>query len=469
MSLGWSEGQLGLNKNGELSFTLLTEQDIFSQVNKQTIQWKGHDPIKLTGQLHGTHWNGERLLLTYSKTIFQSIAGENELKILQKAPPRHIFINLGGDVSAKILPTALLRDYDKGAFHRWVEGEPPIHLPVLDELQKAKTMNPWGSPNMPAIWVPRQEHFEKPVLVIFSPDLQNCQFISEQIPENFKHLGFSESDKGLWLLPEKGYEALLWNGKELITTSLPAPEIADGQWVHLSQWQGQFSHGLLKTKDGIHLKDNQGLTLIGGREKAKRENYERPLWQQTLIYLIMISSFIVILKWRQTIPPSGMPQVIQYSKASLWARGFAFMMDFFILNTPLHIISHLLGLPQIPVETVQSMLMETDPNEQLNTIVALLPIISYNVMLMVTLASIYHTLMEVFFSGSIGKLCFRLEVISSAENGIKPTWKQSIIKALLRSLDFILPIPPSFIFALIHPENKSLGDRLAKLQVVKRQ
>jgi uncharacterized RDD family membrane protein YckC len=186
--------------------------------------------------------------------------------------------------------------------------------------------------------------------------------------------------------------------------------------------------------------------------------------------MIMMSSFLVILRWRETAGDqlSQKNQIIE--KAPLFVRCLAFLMDFFILNTPMHIISSLLDLPQVPVEQLQALLAQTDPTLQIQHLVELSQIMMSNLLIMIILATIYHTLMDVHFSGSIGKQFFRLSVISTKEtDNRKVTYSQALLKSIFRSLDFVLPIPPNLIFAILHKSNLSLADRIAKVQVVRKK
>jgi uncharacterized RDD family membrane protein YckC len=466
----WADGQLGLDPEGKLSFTLLQYQEPYSQHNRQSILWPNAKTLERKGQLHAIHWDQKRLLLAYSKTIFEAKPAE-DLLLIQKAPMGYIYICLGKALDNESTPVALLRESRSGRFYRWSGGtsEPKL-MPILDTFQKSNAMSPWASSQFPAIWIPKQEEVESHTLCLLSPDLVQCQFFSEESVKSFDWLSFSETSEGLWLLPEQGLDGLFWDGHQLTSRQLPKPELADAQWLHLAEYNGTFSHGLLNTKDGIQLKDKTGLHLIGGEKEAKRENYERPLWQQSLIFVVMITSFLVILRWRETAGAQLAQKNQVIEKAPLVARSFAFLMDLFILNTPMVIISNLLEIPQVPGEELLALMSQTDPTLQIQQLLELSQIMISNLLIVVSLATIYHSLMDVYFSGSIGKQFFRLSVISTKDpESTKVTWSQALLKSALRSLDFVVPIPPNLIFAMIHKDNLSLADRVAKVQVVRKK
>lgn len=466
----WAGGRVELYPNGELAFTLLRHQEPFSQLNLQTLQWKGHPALELKGRLHASHWSANTLQLLYSKTLFLSEPGQ-ELKLSQKAPAQTMYITMGGasgNQQELKLHYSLLRNLKDGRFLKHDGTSEPKDLPILNDLSAVDTMTPWASANFPAIWIPKQEHHPKNTLCIFSPDFEQCQFFETEV-ENFELHSFSETPSGLYLLPPSGLEALFWDGQNLSVASLPKPEQEGAIWSHLAEHDGRFSHGLLKGKEGVYLKSANGLELIGGQQQAKRDNYERPLWQQALLFLITMGSFLIILKWRQVSRPNGSQESAQYVPASVFIRCIAFLIDSFILLTPIQILYDVLGLPPIPLDQFQQLSQTENAQAQMQLLLSLSQVTPHLLMVMLGVATVYHVLTEIFFGGSLGKLFFRLEVISTAQGEpSKVSFGQSFVKALLRSLDFILPIPPSLIFAVLHPENKSLADRIAKVQVVKR-
>ena len=144
--------------------------------------------------------------------------------------------------------------------------------------------------------------------------------------------------------------------------------------------------------------------------------------------------------------------------------------DCYLLSFPTHIISNLLDLPQAPPEIVTALFTSTSMTAFVQNYVQLNQIVIGTLILFIILMITYQTVMDVYFSGSIGKLFFRLSVISTKETkDTKVTFKQALLKSVFRSLDYILPIPPNLIFAIINKDNISLADRIAKVQVVRRK
>ena len=78
--------------------------------------------------------------------------------------------------------------------------------------------------------------------------------------------------------------------------------------------------------------------------------------------------------------------------------------------------------------------------------------------------ALYHTVLEIVFGASLGKMFFQLKIVS--EDGSKPTPQQVVVKGGLRFADYFLTIPLGFVSCLLSKKRQSIGDRFAKTIVV---
>ena len=89
-------------------------------------------------------------------------------------------------------------------------------------------------------------------------------------------------------------------------------------------------------------------------------------------------------------------------------------------------------------------------------------------LLWVVLGLAYWTICEQLWGMTIGKRLFSIRVASSEGGAV--TWRQSILRNLLRPVDgfpYFIPYLVGFVVAKTNPEAKRLGDRAGGTQVVR--
>jgi uncharacterized RDD family membrane protein YckC len=451
------EARLELNAQGEPRFFLTQEYSPLLSEPRQSLTWKGLPPLETTGALHASLWDRDQLYLVYPKSIFLAIP-EQTLKLTQKAPSGFTFITMGKAFENKEGYYILLRQQKDGRFFRKMPDGTQLPIGALDIFRQS-AVSPWASVKYPLLYIPQQTEVAESKICIFNPDFENCRFIDPELSE--LPAGICETERGVWFLPQNGIEAKRWDGEQLKHEKLPVIENTL-RWLALAESQPQHFQAILETKEGLTYWNGKTSTNLQGPKVPTVQHQNRPLWQQTLLFGIMVGSFVVILRWRQEAllqrrtPPTSNP-------SPLWRRSCAFAMDFFILQTPTYLIGQALNFPQPPVIDIQMFSLQPI-EQQMEILFQFSEMLANTLAIMMVLAFITNGLMEYFLGASLGKLFFNLRVVSL--NPQKLTVAQVLVRNLLRLLDFILPIPPSFLFILFSKEKRSLADRCASTRVI---
>ncbi|MBF0244761.1 MAG: RDD family protein, partial [Planctomycetes bacterium] len=82
---------------------------------------------------------------------------------------------------------------------------------------------------------------------------------------------------------------------------------------------------------------------------------------------------------------------------------------------------------------------------------------------MITLI-VYMTLMERLFGASMGKMLLRMRVVD--ETGGAPSFRASLLRNLMRWVDYFATLPLGLLSCLFSAERKCFGDRLAGTRVI---
>jgi uncharacterized RDD family membrane protein YckC len=477
---------LGRGASGNLDVLVVQSQSLLSGQTRQSIWWMNGEPINTKGHLLGTWWNGSELTLLYPKTAYFS-RPEQTLQLALKAPRKQQFVALGerlGDRAWHVLS----RDPQTGAFFRQASveasssqqvsvqqasqqvtaqqalGGESSNVAVLAPYEK-KTFYPWSSPRFPAIWFPQQEGLQANILCVFSPDFSQCKFLPLQLEDDHAVIAFSEDPDGLWLLPEGGTMGWKWDGETLKPAEMPTP--AKGQhWLSIAPHPQDWA-GVQDGPEGLQLwKNNQQLELPLLAVAPVPKRSDRPIWLQWILFGVMVTSLIAILNWRREgrLHNNKPVKMEDAQPATVTSRVLAFLIDIFILNTPLTLLSSALNLPEIPAEQLEA-LASGDLSVQVEFLTAISTVLINNVILLVGLSFVYHVIMEKTMGASLGKLFLHLQVVNL--EGTSPKLMALIIRSLIRSLDLILPIPPSLLFAIFSSKNLSLADRGSSTRVIK--
>jgi len=417
---------------------------------------------KSQGQLLSAYSEDGLLEFVFPSTVFK-LNSDQVLQRIQRAEKHQVFV---GKLRAEQQAVWLLKDVKSGEFV-WKTGDPE-HDVMVSELSAWKTdpVLPWTSKS------------GQVALVNLSSKNKNLKFawiklagdkvvVEEHQVEGFKFGAYCEDAQGLWLLPEEGTLAKLWDGQGFSDRALKALPLPHQNWDGLMELGAQTLY-VSRTIKGVDLFLGDTVTKLDADLATSNGAQEQShLAEQLLLFSLLILSFILFIQWRSRFQRQMLEKIpkveLRQRPASIFLRGLAFWMDVYFVSLPLLFISA--HFYEVPLEAFRWQdIVSGHGSEQQNVLAqrmqALMPLM---VVLVVTL-SLYHILMERFFGGSLGKLFFRCQVVSL--DGSPLTWTQCFVRALIRSLDFGLPIPPSFFFILLSPLRQSLGDRMAKTQVV---
>ena len=178
----------------------------------------------------------------------------------------------------------------------------------------------------------------------------------------------------------------------------------------------------------------------------------------------MVSSFVVVLHWRQEAMLQRRVTKQASQMAPIWRRCLAFALDYFILQTPAYLLSKALHFPQPPIIDIEEFALLTTA-QQIDFAYSMIDVVAYTLLIMLIIAYIYHALMEYFMGGSLGKLFFSIRVESTLESKLNA--KQVLVRNLVKILDYLFfPLPPSLFFAAFSKENRSLADRASSTRVI---
>ena len=455
-----TQARLEINPQGEQQFTLLQTRTAVQSEPLLKLTWPNSPSITCTGPMISSYWNGEQLFLLMPKTIFLAPKAQN-LQLNLKAPHNFVFISMAAATGNSGEFNLLMRNTKDGRFVRQLSDGTQQAIPAMEAYRKVEVVLPWASPKHPLLWIPQQLEVDQDMLCVFSPDFENCRFVNPDM--GGLPAGISETQRGVWFLPEKGIQAKLWDGRHLKSEQLPVVEGAQ-TWLSLAESQAEHYQGLLETQTGLAYWNGKTSQSLGDRKSAQVRvlKEDRPLWQQALLFAVMVSSFLVVLHWRQEAKLQRRLPVNASVRAPIWRRSLAFSMDFFILQTPTYLVSKILHLPQPTVDIEVFALQTLD--QKIDVLYDISESMIYTLIIMMVLAFIYNSLMEYFLGGSLGKLFFSIRVESDSE--AKLQWTQIVLRNLLKILDYLLPIPPSLICAAFSKEKRSLADRCSKTRVI---
>lgn len=435
------------------------EQDIHEELNPKFV-------FKSQGKLHGVYLEQNKIRFVFSKSVFE-LSEEKTLKLVHKAPLNTWFI---GPLHQAEKEKWLFKDRVNNDF--FVMDFEEMNRETVTELSPFKdaAILPWISQTGELFLANLQLEETSLPFVRVQWQEKSAKVTFDKL-DNFQLGAFSEDGEGIWMLPDKGTLAMKWNGKIFKPTQLkplPSP---------LERW-----HSRLKLSEDILYvsTDGQNLRLFLGDhevrlddEQAKSE-IEKPdqqsLFQQLTLFFLLILSFILFIQWRtkfqqQMLKKSEQPIILTFRTASILVRGLAFWLDVYFVSLPIIFISsHFYNVELDGLQWVDMLSSQLSPAQQAEMISERLSTLLPMMASLVVSMCFYHALMEKFFGGSLGKLFFRMKVVSL--DGAPLSWKQVILRAVMKSLDFSLTIPPSLFFILLSPLRQSLGDRVAKTQVV---
>jgi uncharacterized RDD family membrane protein YckC len=454
-------------------WSLVVQKQLQGSLQVHVYQQKLHEELnpkfvfKSQGKLHGAYVSGNTLRFVFPKSVFE-LSSENKLELVHKAPLNAWFI---GPLRQGENEKWLFKDHKANEFFVMdLEDKKRGVLPDLSPLKDAAVL-PWISQSGDLFLANLQLEKESLpfALVQWQENLASVRF--DEL-ENFKLGAFSEDREGVWMLPREGTLAMKWNGQIFKPTQLrPLPD-------PFKRW---FSR-LKLSSEVLYISANAEKLefFLGDQQKslddqqAKSDESSKPeqqsLVQQLTLFSLLILSFILFIQWRtrfqqQMLKNSDQKIVMTSRTASILIRGLAFWMDVYFISLPIIFISsHFYNIELDGLQLDEMMSMQLSRSEQAQMIMErinkLLPLMAS---LMVSMC-LYHALMEKFFGGSLGKLFFRMKVVSL--DGSPLSWKQVVLRAIMKSLDFSLTIPPSLFFIILSPLRQSLGDKVAKTQVV---
>lgn len=453
-------------------WSLVIQKQLQGSVQVHVYQQKIDDALnpqftfKSQGKLHGAYISGNTLNFVFPNSVFK-LNSEKQLELVHKAPSNAWFI---GPLRRADREKWLLKDLKTDEF--FVMNMQDQEREVVSELSSLKdaAILPWISRSGDLFLANLQ--FEKKslpfALVQWQEKLAKVTFAEL---DDFQLGAFSEDCEGVWLLPSEGTLAMKWNGQIFKPAQLRPLPTPFKRWYSRLQLPREV---LYVSTDGqkleLFLGDQQ--TSLND-EQAKSESQQgdqQSLFQQLTLFSLLILSFILFIQWRtrfqqQMLKEADQKIVMVYRPASILLRGLAFWMDVYFVSLPIiFIASHFYNVQLDGLQLEEVMSSQLSPIEQTEMIMdrinTLLPLMASLVVAM----CLYHSLMEKYFGGSLGKLFFKMKVVSM--DGSPLSWKQVLLRAIMKSLDFSLTIPPSLFFILLSPLRQSLGDRVAKTQVV---
>lgn len=458
-----SEAMLGRSDAGDVQWVISQNHSPLSGQFAHQLWWLKGEPISSQGKLLGAWWDDSQLVLVYPRSAFRSDQQGRQLII--KAPRDQQLIALGSKVESDQW-LSLLKDKKTGRFLRTKADTETSDLPVLREYED-KVFFPWSSPRFPALWFPAQEGLSHNELCLFSPDFSQCRLLPLHLEPNEGVIAFSEDATGLWLLPKKGVIAWKWDGKELRATEMPPPQ--PGQyWLSIAPKTNSWA-GIQDGPEGMQLwLEDERVELPLQKSVPQSKSPERPLWLQWVFFAIMVTSFIAILNWRRegrVLAQRQKKKTIDNTQtASVTVRSLAFLLDMFILNIPLTLISQGLELPELSTEHLEGLAIGSTVLDE-TFILSLSSVLFYKLVLLLGLSFSYHLILEKKMGASLGKLFFHIQV--QTPTGETPKMKALLTRGCLRGLDLILPIPPSLVFALFSSQKLSLADRVSNTRVLR--
>ncbi len=438
------------------------------QVYKQDLS-KSFSPefqFQRQGLLHGVTYIGDVLHFVFPKSVYKLVS-KDTLKIVGKTFKDHVYV---GGIGSDQLWYWVFKNIKTGECSYLKEGSHDLTLiPELDSWKDAPVL-PWMTKDGRLAILAIRDKGKKLDFSWLELSDRGVAVKHSKL-EDFSFGAFAEDDQGFWLLPSEGTAALFWNNGVFEPKSLlPLPE-PHKRWLAKSHFGYEDLYVGLKGRDVILYKGDEPITLEKEPLKEGVDAVAKPkqLLEQLVLYFLLILSFVFFIQWRsrfheQLILKSDRKIVWTQKAAPIFTRGLAFFMDAYFVSLPVLFVSAYLynvGLEGFELQDfIELQTAEGQQSELAMRIQELMPVI----MTLVGVISFYHVMMEHFFGGSLGKLFFRLQVVSV--DGQRLKWGQSIIRSLFRILDLSLPIPPSLFFMLVSPLRQSLGDKVAKTQVV---
>jgi uncharacterized RDD family membrane protein YckC len=142
--------------------------------------------------------------------------------------------------------------------------------------------------------------------------------------------------------------------------------------------------------------------------------------------------------------------------ASVWRRAVAVILDTFIIAT-------LTG----PIWLNSGLFSTATRANATGTVTEIIPFVAspWTGLLVAAIPFIYFTLLEGFFGATAGKMLLGLRVVQLDGSAI--TWREAIVRNLLRPIDEIVLYLVGAISIWSSPRNQRLGDRAADTVVVR--
>ncbi|MBF0197448.1 MAG: RDD family protein [Planctomycetes bacterium] len=412
---------------------------------------------KIQGSLASAYFIGADLRLIFRQSIYDVNLSSGEQKNVYRAPQGIELLTMfctasgngyllrGGQQREKF--TILLDD----------ENHIPLELP---ELSKSRQDFRIASENHFAIT--NLDQIEDVPQVVYIISLKGNQAEVKKIsslPFPTGALAFREDE--LVLFPKTGQQAMSWDGADYSPLNLPSqdpPEafismgFIENNYLFLSQ---------SKTGKTVHFPSGDTLKLAtgNGEEKFVSDNLEQHL--HVLILILVTLSLLVRLNRRRQLNEEVKVTELPLKPAPLLTRSFAFLIDYFLVDIIVSIIS--LSIYGSRILIINPAMSNADQ---------LILILSENIDMFLTIVIIrnifficYQTIMLRFFGGSFGKSILRLKCVN--EDGSDITTQQALIKYACFSIDLLLYIPLGLIFCLTSKKGQSFGDRMAKVMVIR--